>query len=194
MVRMPDVQWFWKHVLDAMWALTIADNWEKIGDVDVTDAVIAASETAESFGSMIGTIFPVAWADIPDNFLECDGSVYERVDYPVLYELLDSFYIIDADTFSVPDLSGRVAVGSSSGFAVGMQGGEIEHTLTEAEMPSHAHIYTPPVFNVDIEAPGAPDPLAAGIGIPTYTASTGGDDPHNNMQPYTVIKYVIAAR
>lgn len=194
MLSAPNAEWFLKHVLDAMWALTIADNWEKVGDVDVYEALTVAGETIESVTSMVGMIFPVAWAEVPEGFLVCDGTGYAREDYPNLYAVLDSFYIVDSDNFIVPDLSGRVAVGESSGFAIGEQGGEVEHELTTSEMPSHSHTYTPPIFNVDIEAPGAPDPLAAGIGMTTVTGSTGGGDAHNNMQPYTVIKYVIAAR
>lgn len=194
MVSMPDAEWFWKHVLNAMWALTIADNWEKVGSVDVVDAVIAASDTTESFKSMVGMIFPVAWADVPEGFLECDGTAYTREEYPALYAVLDTIFHVDADNFVVPDMSGRVIVGGSAGFAIGETGGEIEHTLTESEMPTHSHTYVPPVFNVDIEAPGAPDPLAAGIGLPTLTGNAGSGNPHNNLQPYSVVKYVIAAR
>lgn len=194
MVRMPSAEWIWAHVLNSMWALTIEDNWEKAGDVDVIDALYAAADITESFQSMVGTIFLVGWAEVPDGWLVCDGTVYARGDYPALYDVLDTVFHVDSDNFSVPDLSGRVAIGESPDFTVGSMDGEERHTLTTSEMPSHTHLYTPPVFNVDIEAPGAPDPLAAGVGIPTNTGSTGGDDSHNNMQPYTVLRYVIAAR
>lgn len=205
MISMPDAAWFNEHVANALWALTRDDNWEKVGAVDVADAVEAAGLMMETFTSMVGTIFPVAWGAIPDNFLVCDGGTYAREDYPALYAALDSFYIVDADNFVVPDLSGRVAIGESSGFAIGESGGEIEHTLSSSEMPSHTHTDTGHIHPLAGEVPGlalSPGELpvdvpgtteVTGVGNASLT-NTGGGNPHNNMQPYTTIRYVIAAR
>jgi microcystin-dependent protein len=62
-------------------------------------------------------------------------------------------------------------------------------------MPSHFHLYTPPIPNVDLEAPGVPDITAAGVSpTTTGTGGAGGDQAHNNMQPsYVIIWGVIAA-
>lgn len=205
MLSMPDCAWFNEHVANSLWSLTREDNWEKAGDVDVSDAIEAAGLLMESFTSMVGAIFAVAWADIPDSFLVCDGSVYERADYPALYGVLDNVFIVDADTFSVPDLSGRVAIGESSGFAIGEFGGEIEHTLDSGEMPSHSHTdlgHTHVEGNAIAavaQIPVVPSPAAIpGVGVTGSGAAnltnTGGGNPHNNMQPYSTVRYVIAAR
>jgi len=193
-VPMPRQLWFIAQVADALYSMTQERNWEQGGSVEVADAVEAASIMMEGFRPLIGTVLLVAWDKIPTAFLECDGATYNRVDYPNLYDVLDSVFIVDADTFTVPNLSARFPLGKSPDFVVGATGGEERHTLTTSEMPSHSHTYTPPVFNVDIEAPGAPDPLAAGVGIPTSTGSTGGGDSHENMPPYQVLVYVIWAR
>lgn len=205
MVRMPDTEWFWAHVLNSMWALTIEDNWEKAGTVDVIDALYSSNDVTESFQSMVGTIFLVAWADIPEGFLVCDGTVYARGDYPALYDVLDAVFIIDSDNFNVPELSGRVAIGESAGFAIGETGGEIEHTLTSSEMPSHNHSDAGHLHALAGEVPGlALSPGELPVDVPGSTETTalgyasiqntGGGNPHNNMQPYSTLRYVITAR
>src|SRR5574340_253471 len=40
--------------------------------------------------AMIGAIIPYATATIPANCLACDGALYNRVDYPLLYAALHS--------------------------------------------------------------------------------------------------------
>lgn len=204
-VRLPNTEWMWAHVLNALWALTIRDNWLKDGDVSIDDAIYASADITESFGGMIGAIFPVVWATLPDNFLLCDGSAYERENYPELYSLLDAAFIVDADNFVVPDLLGRVPVGESSDFSIGDTGGEIEHELIVGEMPIHSHTDTGHSHTAEVstliaaQTPVIPLPVALpGVGI-TGSASanltdTGGSEAHNNMQPYQVIRYVICAR
>lgn len=94
---------------------------------------------------------------------------------------------------SLPNLKGRVIVGLDSGqteFDVnGETGGEKTHQLTVAELAAHTH-------NVSAN-PGASSPEGLGNegGSPvTYSAkalSTGGDTPHNNLQPYIALRYIV---
>jgi microcystin-dependent protein len=175
------------------------ENWEQFGAITPDEISEAMRDMLwrylnEGTVCMIGAILPFATAAMPDNALACDGATYNREDYPELYSVLDAAYIIDADKFSVPDMQNAAVVGAGDVWLVGDSGGEIEHTLTTAEMPTHSHTYVPPVFNVDIEAPGAPDPIAAGIGLPTNTGDAGGGNPHNNMPPYVALRYCIIAR
>jgi len=193
-VAMPNALWFIAQVIDALNAMTKEYNWEEAGSVTIDDAIDAASDMVREFSPMYGTVFAVAWAEIPDTFLLCDGSTYNRVDYPSLYAVLDAAFIDDADTFHVPDLLNRVPVGAGGDFDVGDTGGSQTHTLTWGEMPVHSHSYVPPVINIDVEAPGVPDPVAAGIGIPVQTGNAGNNEPHQNMQPYIALKWVIWAR
>lgn len=189
---MPDAEWFWAQVADTLLAMTIPDNWEEVGTVTIDEAVSAASEALMSFQSMCGVIFAAAWASIPDGFLACDGTSYLRVDYPLLYEVLPGAFIIDADNFSVPDLRDRVPVGIGSTFNMADTGGEIDHTLTNGEMPSHSHT----TGNSVLLGTSVPPPFDA-LGpnpFPAVTGNTGGGGSHNNMQPYMGLYYVICAR
>lgn len=174
-----------------MVAPTIPENWEEVGDTSVDDCTSASSLVLGSLSPMIGMVVPVAWDTIPDEFLICDGSTYDRVDYPLLYDVLPSAFIIDADTFSVPDLSGKVVIGPSGSHFVGDVGGEETVTLSASEMPAHTHTEITAVASV-AQTPVVPIPSAIpGIGI---TGSAGLGAAHNNLQPFSVLTYVIVAR
>lgn len=143
---------------------------------------------------MVGTIVAYPNETLPPGLLACDGSLYERSDYPNLYDALDSIYHVSGTQFSVPDLRDRFIVGAGNDYALSDSGGTTTVTLTEAEIPAHVHSYVPPTFNIDLETPGAPDAFAAGIGLPTNTGSTGGSQAHENRPPYYALVWAIVAR
>lgn len=146
---------------------------------------------------MIGLIIPFMTADPPPNVLPCDGSNYLREDYPELYAAIDPFFIVDADNFVVPDLRGRtvIAAGDGSGLTtrtVGQTGGEETHQLTETELASHTHTIPSTATTLAVE-PGEVTVLTP---IPFFTqptGSTGGDTPHNTMQPFYALNYGVLA-
>jgi hypothetical protein len=87
--------------------------------------------------------------------------------------------------------AGKVMVGLDSGDTdfntLEETGGEKEHTLTVDELPSHSH----PLEGKSTGAPGTrTNTIASGYtndGIAQSTEETGGDQPHNNLQPYIVV-------
>lgn len=140
-------------------------------------------------------------ADPPANYIPCYGGDLAMVDWPELMEVYPSILKNYPSTgrFVVPDARGRNFIGDGTdvngyNWQFLTTGGARQHTLTENEMPSHAHSYVPPVFNVDLEAPGVPDILGAGLGVPTNTGNAGGGLPHNNMPPYAVTKVYMVGR
>jgi len=141
---------------------------------------------------MIGMIFPIVTIEPPPNVLPCDGSTYLRVDYPNLYDVLDTPFIVDADHFLVPDLRGRTVIGAGGAFSNGNTGGEENHTLTVDEMPSHTHTIPLTATTLAVE-PGEVTVMTPIPILTQDTGSTGGDGAHNNMQPYYALNYGIVA-
>jgi len=183
-------------------------------DWDTIDAMIAKAATELMTNIFTGTIFPLATASVPEGALECDGATYLRTDYPYLYAVLDTAFIVDADHFTVPDLAGRAPIGVGSGTgltarAMNDQGGEETHVLTTAELAAHSHGVTDLGHvhtvsnagpNVTTIGPGAPQPTAIPVPGITGVASTGisisnegGDTAHENMLPFTALRFAIWA-
>lgn len=150
-----------------------------------------------------GTVVAYAGATAPAGWLLCDGVTYQCSQYPALAAVLGA----TAASFTVPDLRGRFLMGASASHPRAQVGGEEAHTLTEAEMPAHAH----PVIGR-----GLPGKWENGVGIfatnlgagsgwtsvSSYDAkapgwleakSKGGGKPHNNLPPYYSISYIIKA-
>jgi len=150
----------------------------------------------EVFHPMIGYIFPLATAEIPDNCLLCDGSEYAKDDYPALYAVLDPAFIVDGDTFMVPDLRSRTVVGTAedgslSHYAINDSGGEEEITLSSGEMPAHSHgLFQSTALAI---APGELPVVIPFIVAAGSTDSSGGGGAHENRMPYRALPMVIIA-
>jgi microcystin-dependent protein len=67
-------------------------------------------------------------------------------------------------------------------------GGEETHQLTIAELASHTHT----IQYVGDGARASNQPMAYnGVSVPFNSGATGGDTPHNNMQPFLAINFMI---
>lgn len=156
-----------------------------------------------------GSILAFAGATAPDGWLICDGSSVLRSAYPDLFAVCGTtFGSVDGTHFSLPDLRGRVAVGSGTGSgltprSIGDTFGEETHTLTVAEIATHSHtdaghshaegIALP---SIALGPPAVPIPSAVpGVGATAVgfaaIGNSGSSSPHNNLPPSLALNFII---
>ena len=82
-----------------------------------------------------GMVVPYAGAAAPDGWLLCQGQAVSRTTYAQLFSVIGTTYGSGdgSTTFNLPDMRGRVAVGSDAN--LGAKAGAKTHALTNAELP-----------------------------------------------------------
>ncbi|SFL21234.1 Microcystin-dependent protein [Paenibacillus sp. 1_12] len=140
---------------------------------------------------------------VPNGWAICDGQILSITANQALFSLLGTTYGGNGvTTFALPDLRGRVPVHVSQSLPLGTHGGEVNHALNSNEMPTHSHLAQgstnpstsiSPQNNVwgmqnNLYGPAAALALMNG----TALSSTGGGQPHSNMQPYFALNFCIA--
>lgn len=85
-------------------------------------------------------------------------------------------------------IEGKFLLAASDAYPVESTGGEAEHKLTIAEMPSHTHGFTNGVNVMGSTshsfASGNGQWAPSGTVLRTDIIKTGGDQSHNNLPPY----------
>jgi hypothetical protein len=106
-LRIPNDLYVIANVNGALLSLCEEVNWQQFGEVTVADTVSAMIEMYDEYSEgeacLIGSLQLYATAIAPSGTLPCDGTTYNRVDYPRLYAVLDPRYIVDVDTFITPN-------------------------------------------------------------------------------------------
>ena len=151
----------------------------------------------------------------PRGWAFCEGQLLPINQNQALFSLLGTTYGGNVVTnFALPDLRGRMVIGSGDGYVLGQIGGEVSHTLTNAEMPLHNHILTATNSAATTNKPSSQTMLASPADIifpqvtknvntyaapgsvvqlsPLTSGSVGGSQPHNNMMPFITVRYIIA--
>lgn len=165
-----------------------------------------ATTVAHSDILPIGTPLPWLTATPPAGgfFLMSDGSAISRATYSVLNAMAAAVAYASpwgpgdgATTFNVPDLRGRSIIGAGLGVYAGATThllgavlGEETHTLTIAEMPSHAHTYPNTA-----SAGGGPNIVegAPNAGTGANINANGGGGAHNTYHPVIALNWIIRA-
>jgi microcystin-dependent protein len=154
-------------------------------------------------------IFPFNFA--PKGWAFCDGQLLPLSQNTALFSLLGTTYGGDGkSTFALPDLQGRAPMhpGQGPGLSLhdlGETAGSETVALLESEIPAHIHNVNVSAGPANVQAPG-PDrvlgrannnvyldnPANLVAMAPEALAPAGGDQPHNNMQPYLTLSFCIA--
>jgi microcystin-dependent protein len=157
-------------------------------------------------------IFPFGFA--PRGWAACNGQLMPISQNTALFSLLGTTYGGDGrTTFALPDLMGSAPMqqGQGPGLSeryLGEAGGEPAVTLLQPEMPMHNHALQAFVGRgANTNAPGPAVTLSSSQGnfvydsappnpaaqmYPGMLAPSGGNQPHNNLQPYLTLNFCIA--
>lgn len=160
----------------------------------------------------IGEIIMFGGNFAPRGWALCEGQLLPIDQNTALFSILGTTFGGDGrTTFALPDLRGRVPVqpGNGAGLTnrvLGQKGGSEEVTLSTNEMPAHNHSVgcqtavgnqgTPQNHLLAAENVGQADLYSNVAGNATMASgmivNNGGGQPHNNMQPFLGINFIIA--
>ena len=156
-------------------------------------------------------IFPFNFA--PNGWAFCDGQIQPLSQNTALFSLLGTTYGGDGKSnFALPDLQGNVPMhpGQGPGLSLhdlGETGGSDTVTLLESEIPFHSHGLMASTDYGEDESPNPTEALGRSVDASLYQSVTntnivqlaaetitpaGGDQPHNNLQPYLTLNFCIA--
>jgi microcystin-dependent protein len=157
----------------------------------------------------VGEIRIFAGNFAPAGWMLCEGQLLPISEFETLFNLIGTTYGGDGQsTFALPDLRGRVPIhqgtGGGSTYILGQNGGVETVTPTVNQIPGHNHAFlgtssfgnqSSPAGNVlaqtqaikIYDSSGPSTPMAPGT-----TSSTGGRQPHNNLQPYLCVDFIIS--
>jgi microcystin-dependent protein len=155
----------------------------------------------------LGEIRTFAGNFAPKDWALCDGRLLPIAQYSALFSLLNTTYGGDGRvTFALPNLNGNAPMHWGDGpdltpRNIGESSGSANVTLLETEMPAHSHAVlasqssasaTTPADNALADAAlYAAPPLNARM-APQAISTVGASLPHDNMQPYLGLTFIIA--
>jgi microcystin-dependent protein len=156
----------------------------------------------------IGEVRLVGFSFAPYGWSICNGQLISIAENSTLFQLIGTTYGGDGQsTYGLPNLQGRIPIHQGSNsmntYVPGQLGGVESVTVTLNQFPAHNHLLSAlstaggsnsPTGNVTASLANAyfkatpADPMSsAALG-----SSGGGSLPHDNMQPYLALNWVIA--
>lgn len=159
----------------------------------------------------VGEIRQFTYSFAPRGWAYCDGQLLPIASNTALFSILGTTYGGDGrSTFAVPDLKGRVPMGQGRGPGLtdrrlGQKVGVETVTLTTSQIPSHTHQLFGSNNAGDTDVPT--NMYAGRVGLkklyaaesvnkikmdPNALKNAGGNQPHENRQPFLSISFCIA--
>ena len=144
----------------------------------------------------------------PAGWMFCSGQLLPISENDTLFNLIGTTYGGDGqETFALPNLQSRVPMhaGTNAGqtFSLADAAGVESVTLTIQQIPVHTHALLGSTTIANTQTPGG-NVAAAGSGqiytsgeLPVQMSNqsispVGGSQPHENMQPYLCINFIIS--
>ncbi|HPT56229.1 MAG TPA: tail fiber protein [Casimicrobium sp.] len=167
----------------------------------------------------IGQIMMAGFNFAPKNWALCNGQVMPIQQYTALFSLLGTQYGGNGTTnFALPDLRSRTPIGYATSVdpswqppsvQIGQAAGVENVTLLSTNLPAHAHTVNAVTgagtsrnpatrlyaTSTDSTTPAASLYAAPGALVPQNPQTVGvagGNQPHPNMQPYSVLNFCVA--
>ena len=158
----------------------------------------------------LGEIAMVGFNFAPRGWALCNGQLLPILDNDALFSLLGTTYGGDGqETFALPNLNGRAPNHRGQGpglsnYVIGQAAGSEAVTLNPGQIPTHTHGARAVAGLGDSVSPGGRYPAKNAAGTPSYGNNpgvllgasaidpAGGSQPHDNMQPYLAIHFIIA--
>jgi microcystin-dependent protein len=155
----------------------------------------------------VGEVRLVGFNFAPQGWMTCQGQQIAISENTTLFQLVGTTYGGDGQqTFNLPDLQGRTPINmgsnGSNNYVIGQKGGVETVTLTTNQIPAHTHNLQASSNAVSVNTPTN---NTVGANIKTYSSaapatamngsmigSSGGSLPHQNLQPYLVLNWVIS--
>jgi microcystin-dependent protein len=154
----------------------------------------------------IGQIMLASFGYAPKNWALCSGATLPINQNQALFSLLGTTYGGNGTTtFQLPDLRSRTPCGTGQTYGLGQSGGVESVILTGSQIPAHMH-----TAGYSTNNGGGRNPTntlygntgsnsiyanASGPQVPLNQATlgaTGQNQPHSNLQPYSVLNFCIA--
>lgn len=158
----------------------------------------------------IGEIKIVGFPFAPRDWADCHGQAMEINQNQTLYALLFTQFGGDGrTTFNLPDMRGRVPMHPGGYYRQGHWGGAETVGISPSTFPEHTHTLNASSEGADswaIHSDSAPNRALGKSAVNLYGPPTnqtalllhsvseaaGGSQSHANMQPSTVVRFVIA--
>lgn len=153
----------------------------------------------------VGEIRMFAGNFAPSGWMFCEGQLLPISEYETLFNLIGTTYGGDGQsTFALPDLRGRLPMHFGNSFTLAETGGAETVTLTTAQIPAHTHVLLA-TSSLATQQNVSPNLLAEATLFnpyintapttamsPNAVSSTGGSQPHDNLQPYLCVDFIIS--
>ncbi|MEP6539641.1 MAG: tail fiber protein [Bryobacteraceae bacterium] len=152
----------------------------------------------------IGQLMAVGFSYAPKGWAICAGQLMSISQNQALFALLGTYYGGDGiTTFALPDLRGRSALGFGQGpglspYDMGTKVGSESVTLNVSTIPLHSHVFQATATDSSVPSPdgallGKFGMYGNGGGKPMPAIGpAGGNQPHENRQPFGVVLWCIA--